>query len=613
VVFGVLEAAPAFGMQFCVDLPKSIAPLGVKEYVIYFGNGVDTPIDDAYNRGEELIAFVEAQATFPANSCVSFGVSYNPTGGLLRDAVEASAELLTQPGGLGISEFWRWLGGLIVKADFLDILNNIIVPLLKGALGGLIDNPTIDEQKEHYVIAVAQCKNVLLVAHSQGNWYGNSAFSRAQTPPDLIHRDHWRMVSVATPANSVASPAGSIERWATSSTDRVIAIVPGHKEANTNWGSDDISNSIDPWLGHAFTGYLLYDPNTTKHLIKTHIQGAIEELLPSGCVRFSDPAYTATATATTAIIKIQRTGGNSNIEYVQLDTNDGTAHAGIDYVARHEVLPIPAGQTEIFVPIELINNPSVGSRTVNLVLSIPGVSGTQLTTPTIATLTIQSVDSANCPDPFPNITASATAIAGITQQRLDWAQPGPVQLNADVGAAGGSAQGVKGNVSVHGFSDGTTAPAKGSGTLHYKETFIVRSPGKTGGSIATLSVSASTVTGNDDACDSHPGPSIDPNDPNQIFAEAVITSPLISTLQFTASHRCGGNPYIETNTGNTADISFSYGAPTSFDVSLSAYGITQTQPVLPFSQLVDGSASVSYSVKVPNDPNARVTFCRATP
>jgi Bacterial Ig-like domain (group 3)/Calx-beta domain/Right handed beta helix region len=102
---------------------------------------------------------------------------------------------------------------------------------------------------------------------------------------------------------------------------------------------------------------------------------------------FSSVAYSAKegSKATVTVLRSGPTGGKVSVQYA---TSNGTAVAGVDYVAKSGTLAFGPGVTKQSFTVQLMNNFVVNSnRTVNLTLSNPG-GGAVLGTPAAAVLTI---------------------------------------------------------------------------------------------------------------------------------------------------------------------------------------------------------------------------------
>lgn len=422
---------------------------GKKKFSIYFGNGVANTLETAFFNLNELMDFVNAKVTAPDNSCFSWNIAYNPTAGVIKDLLEAAAQKFKEAGVPFFEEdFWRFLtGSLLTKnVTIWEPFKLVALEMLAKATIGQIDQVSIDRHAVAYTKAVNEdCSNVLLVAHSQGNLYGNSALSKVAAvngiPLDGIPPDHWRMVSVATPASFVATPVGASvgpipQLWATSSTDQIIEndiILPFALPFNTSWGNlllDVVSLNPDVIFGHSFSGYLTHAPS--NNLIASDLQMALDEMPRSGCLAFSRPGYSASSASGVATITIKRTGGFSQDESVQFDTADGTATAGSDYVAKHESIKIPKGKNSIDVPISLLQSLLTGSRTVRLSLNQANNSspGTQLGQQSGATLTITGRDSLTAGFRISNVyqTLSTSQTDSCGTNHTDMATGGPYNM-----------------------------------------------------------------------------------------------------------------------------------------------------------------------------------------
>jgi Calx-beta domain len=92
--------------------------------------------------------------------------------------------------------------------------------------------------------------------------------------------------------------------------------------------------------------------------------------------------------AGTAKITVMRSGGSGGRVTVDYATSDGTAVAGVDYVATAGTLGFAPGVNGQTFAIPLINSGG-SNRIVNLTLSNPG-GGAVLVSPSTAVLTLQS-------------------------------------------------------------------------------------------------------------------------------------------------------------------------------------------------------------------------------
>lgn len=108
----------------------------------------------------------------------------------------------------------------------------------------------------------------------------------------------------------------------------------------------------------------------------------------AGQLQFATNEFIATVTSGSATITVLRTNGSTGPVSIQYATSDGTAQAGVRYVATSGALMFGNGVTSQSFTIPILNPRTVqGNQTVNLTLS--GVAGgATLGTPASAILTI---------------------------------------------------------------------------------------------------------------------------------------------------------------------------------------------------------------------------------
>jgi uncharacterized delta-60 repeat protein len=135
-------------------------------------------------------------------------------------------------------------------------------------------------------------------------------------------------------------------------------------------------------------GFTEYDGSPVLHIARIH-GGAISG---SGAVQFTSPYFTATETATNAVITIRRVGGTFGQVAVDLSTIAGTATAGTDFAMVSTNLVFPEAETFKTILVPVFDDTDVEpDETVNLQLS--NVTGGKLGAQPTATLTIISDDS----------------------------------------------------------------------------------------------------------------------------------------------------------------------------------------------------------------------------
>jgi hypothetical protein len=110
--------------------------------------------------------------------------------------------------------------------------------------------------------------------------------------------------------------------------------------------------------------------------------------IQAGLLQFATNEFLATVTGGSATITVVRANGSTGTVSVQYTTSDGTAQAGVRYVATSGTLTFGNGVTTQSFTISVLNPRTVlGTQTVNLTLS--GITGgAALGTPSSAILTI---------------------------------------------------------------------------------------------------------------------------------------------------------------------------------------------------------------------------------
>lgn len=123
----------------------------------------------------------------------------------------------------------------------------------------------------------------------------------------------------------------------------------------------------------------------------------VDDDFAAGTIQFAATNFTVNEYETNAVITVIRTNGSTGVVSVDYSTSDGTALAGLDYVALSGSLTFAEGETVKTFTIPIIPDTLVETNeTVNLFLSNPrGAAGVVLGSPSKATLTILNNDLVN--------------------------------------------------------------------------------------------------------------------------------------------------------------------------------------------------------------------------
>jgi len=229
---------------------------------IYFGNGVWNSEKDAIENRNTLRKFMLYRANIrldPNKEIVDYQFKYahNPSYGKIDDLIET---------------FWQLKeSGQISKYYFESISNALAMKkgdLTSDEIWETIHN-IVSQYNEDVVTMLHlyqessfnQKHNVILVAHSQGNLWGNKMYSLFTDE----QKKKFRMVSVATPANHVMVP-DNIEPYATASEDYIISSIPGSLPGNVDGN------------GHEFVETYLTGSINAPRKIALYIKSAYDNL-----------------------------------------------------------------------------------------------------------------------------------------------------------------------------------------------------------------------------------------------------------------------------------------------------------------------------------------------
>ena len=236
---------------------------------VYYGNGVWNDVRAVKDSKDELKIFM--QLHYPGRfSVADEGVTYdfkymhNETYGVINDLIETHWQLYES------GQISQWYFSFVASAlDSVDPLNTSNNDYLQK-VQNIINQYELDTAKmlESYRTNSFNSKKiVLLVAHSQGNLFGNKMYELFSSD----EKDKFAMVSVATPANSVAKGGG----YTTLHNDWVIKSIPNSLKSNAD-GS-----------GHTFVKSYLNNPiYSSVEDIALNINNAVDLLDQQICRKY---------------------------------------------------------------------------------------------------------------------------------------------------------------------------------------------------------------------------------------------------------------------------------------------------------------------------------------
>lgn len=208
----------------------------VNTYVL-FGNGM-------FNSKGQITSSVKAlEGKMNASGLISgeqwaFGYSFNN-----NEGIRSVFEVFRQRMGDQTASYWRWLGDLEIAPVWFQSAAQSVASDFDFA-EHLIDED-LQQHVQRYEALLMEGNRVLVVAHSQGNLYANSAYSRLTDKG--LPMDSFGIVSVANPASHVAGGGP----YFTLVNDMVIYAVnlafPNTLPANVANIADDTD-----WTNHSF-------------------------------------------------------------------------------------------------------------------------------------------------------------------------------------------------------------------------------------------------------------------------------------------------------------------------------------------------------------------------
>ncbi len=250
--------------------------------VIGFSNGAMTDAESTQRELAKLKAHVESAKANSAVSAekLSYVATYNSTKNWINRLLDSVLPKMTEESPNSISKFWRWLGNTEQPPQtFIDVSLDIA------------NDPTFvvsQDLQSHvgtYRTFIDEGRKVVVVAHSEGNFYATQAYASLNATGQRARTDSFGIVSIASGSCAMAS-AGSAVAIAGSGctnlqTDQVIsaASTVGTSVSISNRVVHTLPGFVQDLLGHSFLSYLEGDISGPK--IINDVITAIPKLTPS--------------------------------------------------------------------------------------------------------------------------------------------------------------------------------------------------------------------------------------------------------------------------------------------------------------------------------------------
>ncbi|OOP56848.1 MAG: hypothetical protein AYP45_06830 [Candidatus Brocadia carolinensis] len=234
--------------------------------VVFFGNGVWNSFRSADRNRRILETRLNTHISGTnLDGTITYGLAHNPSNGYLEDLLETFEQDLQT----NYSLFWNYLANWDIMPDFLQ---NKIIAIAKEVDAAIVRaNPSV---QKHIILYEEYLKDkmVVLVAHSQGNLYGNIAYLGI----DQQYIDGFGMVSVANPDSSVAGRGPYTTIHEDIIIGSILSALPPNLDnffGHLNWG--------DIWGGHNFIKSYMAPGRNAEAKILNDIVTMINDLIKS--------------------------------------------------------------------------------------------------------------------------------------------------------------------------------------------------------------------------------------------------------------------------------------------------------------------------------------------
>jgi len=169
-----------------------------------------------------------------------FDVSYNHD-----EKLFSIFQVFRQREGERASTFWRWISGLSIAPDWFQ--QKALELASHSDLAQAVRDADLRRHIQRYKSVLMEGGRVLVVGHSQGNLYANSAHTNLLHDADNLPMEAFGIVAVATPSGRVAGGGPHITRTDDLVIDSVRLFYPDTLDGNVSNGNAD-----SDWKHHSF-------------------------------------------------------------------------------------------------------------------------------------------------------------------------------------------------------------------------------------------------------------------------------------------------------------------------------------------------------------------------
>ncbi|MEA2111780.1 MAG: hypothetical protein U9P71_07005 [Campylobacterota bacterium] len=196
---------------------------------VFYANGVGVKKQER----DLLLAWKEQYISLGLDGTPS--ISYNQSEGMIADFLEAYQQL-------NGDDQWGWFWDIFGALP--DLMLDIIYKYFNY---DELHDITLNEQIDAYRTALKAGQSVIVVAHSQGNYFTNEAYDILLKEFGSCSNIKFRMISVATPADHVSNGGNHF----TFDNDP-IHLIPG----SLNWNLRNTNRADPDWPSIRFHGLI---------------------------------------------------------------------------------------------------------------------------------------------------------------------------------------------------------------------------------------------------------------------------------------------------------------------------------------------------------------------
>ncbi|MBI5299038.1 MAG: hypothetical protein HY877_01910 [Deltaproteobacteria bacterium] len=231
-----------------------------EKFHVVFVNGIWTSRKDAQKAKDKLVKVLGE--SFQGQE-ITYDLAYNYTDGPFEDLVQAADQNLAQYS----SQIFLWLYQMgNIPGWFQNLQDKLFQAEYEVAASEL------STHIEKYREAILQGQKVMVVSHSQGNFYANEAQQILADAQPSIPMTSFGIFGVATPTNNVGGIRGDGAPYLTNHRDiitvlRLLGALP-HNHTLKKTLDNSVANDLDRYKAHGFINtYLSSDFDIAPALV----------------------------------------------------------------------------------------------------------------------------------------------------------------------------------------------------------------------------------------------------------------------------------------------------------------------------------------------------------